>query len=174
MPRLPTSLLRKARAINPLLPPLLGPCRNLESARSELRWLGEFVDGIVKARHTRGGRLAKNGYPRRQAYRSAGDRGHTGRIGSRQSVKIEGVRKGAGKSKDAHTIASRRSGDEGLAKGELLRQLVQRRAKGCPLQYILGTEYFGELEIECKPGVLIPRCVMCVLKKAVQQGLKRT
>jgi methylase of polypeptide subunit release factors len=27
------------------------------------------------------------------------------------------------------------------------------------LQYILGTEFFGDLEIECKPGVLIPRFV---------------
>ena len=41
----------------------------------------------------------------------------------------------------------------------LLQQYVSRRAKGEPLQYILGTEYFGELEIECRPGVLIPRFV---------------
>jgi methylase of polypeptide subunit release factors len=27
------------------------------------------------------------------------------------------------------------------------------------LQYILGTEFFGELEIKCRPGVLIPRWV---------------
>ena len=41
----------------------------------------------------------------------------------------------------------------------LLQQYVSRRAKGEPLQYILGTEFFGELEIECRPGVLIPRFV---------------
>jgi methylase of polypeptide subunit release factors len=40
-----------------------------------------------------------------------------------------------------------------------LRQYVARRAKGEPLQYILGTEFFGDLEIECRPGVLIPRFV---------------
>lgn len=41
--------------------------------------------------------------------------------------------------------------------GRVLQNYVRRRAKGEPLQYILGTEYFGELEIECRPGVLIPR-----------------
>ncbi|ESZ93685.1 hypothetical protein SBOR_5925 [Sclerotinia borealis F-4128] len=38
-----------------------------------------------------------------------------------------------------------------------LLKLCQRRARGEPLQYILGTQPFGELEIKCKPGVLIPR-----------------
>jgi methylase of polypeptide subunit release factors len=43
---------------------------------------------------------------------------------------------------------------------ETRRQLVklcQRRARSEPLQYILGSQPFGELEIKCKPGVLIPR-----------------
>jgi HemK-like putative methylase len=38
-----------------------------------------------------------------------------------------------------------------------LRKLVERRAKGEPLQYILGTQPFGDLDILCKRGVLIPR-----------------
>ncbi|KAH0024629.1 modification methylase HemK, partial [Aureobasidium melanogenum] len=38
-----------------------------------------------------------------------------------------------------------------------LRKLCVDRARGKPLQYIMGTEYFGDLEIACKPGVLIPR-----------------
>jgi HemK-like putative methylase len=38
-----------------------------------------------------------------------------------------------------------------------LRKLVWRRAKGEPLQYILGTQPFGDLDILCKRGVLIPR-----------------
>ena len=38
-----------------------------------------------------------------------------------------------------------------------LRQLCIERARGKPLQYIMGTEYFGDLEIACEPGVLIPR-----------------
>jgi methylase of polypeptide subunit release factors len=41
----------------------------------------------------------------------------------------------------------------------LLQGFVHRRARGEPLQYILGTEFFGELEIKCRPGVLIPRLV---------------
>lgn len=34
---------------------------------------------------------------------------------------------------------------------------VHRRAKGEPLQYILGTQPFGDLQILCREGVLIPR-----------------
>ncbi|KAF2722033.1 modification methylase HemK [Polychaeton citri CBS 116435] len=41
--------------------------------------------------------------------------------------------------------------------GSLLEEFVTRRAQHEPLQYILGSEYFGELEIKCRPGVLIPR-----------------
>lgn len=35
--------------------------------------------------------------------------------------------------------------------------LCAQRARGKPLQYLLGSEYFGDIEILCKPGVLIPR-----------------
>jgi len=38
-----------------------------------------------------------------------------------------------------------------------LRQACLDRARGKPLQYILGSEYFGDLEILCQKGVLIPR-----------------
>lgn len=100
MPRIPISLLRKAYTIDPFLPPLLRPCRDLRAAQNELRWLREHVENVASARRTRGDRLAK---------------------------------------------------------GALLRELVKQRAFGKPLQYILGTEYFGELEIRCRPGVLIPR-----------------
>ena len=44
-----------------------------------------------------------------------------------------------------------------------LSRLVALRAKGTPLQYILGSEWFGDLEIKCKPGVLIPRLVSYLL-----------
>ncbi len=33
------------------------------------------------------------------------------------------------------------------------------RSKGKPLQYILGNQPFGDLDITCRPGVLIPRSV---------------
>ena len=39
----------------------------------------------------------------------------------------------------------------------VLNRQVARRAQGEPLQYILGTEFFGQLELQCRPGVLIPR-----------------
>lgn len=100
MPRISTALLRKARAIDPFLPDLLAPCRDLHTAQNELRWLREHVEKVARARRAKG---------------------------------------------------------DILAKGALLRQLVQQRARGTPLQYLLGTEYFGNLEIRCRRGVLIPR-----------------
>ncbi|KAI4919168.1 hypothetical protein J4E85_009425 [Alternaria conjuncta] len=90
MPRIPTSLIRKARAIDPYLPALLGPCRELQAAQNELRWLREHVDKVAKARRAKG---------------------------------------------------------DTIAKASLLQQLVKDRAAGKPLQYLLGTEYFGDLEI---------------------------
>ncbi|KAH7318523.1 S-adenosyl-L-methionine-dependent methyltransferase [Stachybotrys elegans] len=38
-----------------------------------------------------------------------------------------------------------------------LSALCRKRGRGFPLQYILGTQPFGPLDIKCKPGVLIPR-----------------
>ncbi|KAJ5099146.1 hypothetical protein N7532_006147 [Penicillium argentinense] len=35
--------------------------------------------------------------------------------------------------------------------------MCYRRSRGYPLQYILGDQPFGNLEILCRPGVLIPR-----------------
>lgn len=40
-----------------------------------------------------------------------------------------------------------------------LRSMCRERAKGKPLQYILGDQPFGDLEILCRRGVLIPRFV---------------
>lgn len=36
-------------------------------------------------------------------------------------------------------------------------EAISRRAKHEPLQYILGSQPFGELTIKCRPGTLIPR-----------------
>ncbi|KAK3997613.1 S-adenosyl-L-methionine-dependent methyltransferase [Cladorrhinum sp. PSN332] len=36
-------------------------------------------------------------------------------------------------------------------------QLCEKRSNGTPLQYVLGTQPFGSLEILCRKGVLIPR-----------------
>ena len=42
-----------------------------------------------------------------------------------------------------------------------LVRLCQIRGKGVPLQYVLGTQPFGQLDLKCRPGVLIPRYVSC-------------
>lgn len=39
----------------------------------------------------------------------------------------------------------------------LLLKYCQDRGQGKPLQYILGSEWFGPIELKCQPGVLIPR-----------------
>lgn len=101
MPRIPPTLLRHARRIDRLLPSLLPVCRDLQSSRNELRWLGEHASEVIASQHA----------------------------------------------------------DNSNNKRHLLQHYVNRRAKGEPLQYILGTEFFGDLEIKCRPGVLIPRLV---------------
>lgn len=47
-------------------------------------------------------------------------------------------------------------------KQQLLR-LCKRRQRGEPLQYILGSQPFGDFNIKCRPGVLIPRHVNAVI-----------
>lgn len=42
-------------------------------------------------------------------------------------------------------------------KPRLLKKLCRQRGRGVPLQYVLGTQPFGSLDIRCRPGVLIPR-----------------
>ncbi|USW49518.1 Putative DNA methylase, N-6 adenine-specific, DNA methylase, adenine-specific [Septoria linicola] len=97
MPRIRPRDIWQARAINKALLALLPVCRDIGSARNELRWLKEHA---VAVSHQRTGH---------------------------------------------HSQANVLSG------------LVRRRALGEPLQYILGSEYFGALEIKCRHGVLIPR-----------------
>ncbi|KYK56973.1 Modification methylase HemK [Drechmeria coniospora] len=38
-----------------------------------------------------------------------------------------------------------------------LSRLCRQRGRGVPLQYLLGSQPFGDLDIKCRPGVLIPR-----------------
>lgn len=42
-----------------------------------------------------------------------------------------------------------------------LASLCRRRGKGVPLQYVLGSQPFGNLDLKCRPGVLIPRYFRC-------------
>ena len=43
-----------------------------------------------------------------------------------------------------------------------LHELCRQRATGKPLQYILGSQPFGNLDIHCRRGVLIPRYRRCI------------
>ena len=102
MPRISPSLISRARQRNPLLPLLLGPCRDLDSAQNELRWLREHA-------------LA-------------------------QGNAAEGT-----------------SHEPWQA---CLKRICRERATGRPLQYVIGNQPFGALEILCEEGVLIPRYVV--------------
>lgn len=93
MPRLPPQLLRRAFNTSPELRTLLPACRDLQSAKNELRWIKEHIDATTHADSRRGSLL----------------------------------------------------------------QLCGRRGLGEPLQYVLGSQPFGSLDIKCTPGVLIPR-----------------
>lgn len=53
--------------------------------------------------------------------------------------------------------AARHAAGAAVSHVELLHQLVNRRARGVPLQYLLGSEHFGSVELRCRPGVFIPR-----------------
>jgi methylase of polypeptide subunit release factors len=100
MPRLSRLLLATAWKEDTLLPLLLRSCRDLESARRELRWLKEHAIKITTKRNVEGD------FSRWQ---------------------------------------------------KVLDRLCVERSRGRPLQYLLGSEFFGPIEIACKPGVLIPR-----------------
>ncbi|XXH00557.1 hypothetical protein Hte_006905 [Hypoxylon texense] len=107
MPRLPPSLVRRAHSISPHLAALLPVCRDLASARNELRWIREHVADLSRSR---------------TAYASP-----------RASQPLDQVQ------------------------NTWLARLCHRRGAGVPLQYILGSQPFGDLDIQCRPGVLIPR-----------------
>lgn len=42
-----------------------------------------------------------------------------------------------------------------------LASLCRQRGRGVPLQYVLGSQPFGNLDLKCRPGVLIPRYFRC-------------
>ena len=100
MPRISPALIRQARQYHAFLPPLLGPCRDLESAKNELGWLHQEA-------------VAATGY----------------RYGGKPDPRIKTV----------------------------LRKYVLQRAKGVPLQYVIGYQPLGNVKILCRKGVFIPR-----------------
>ena len=65
--------------------------------------------------------------------------------------------------------------DRPLSLGELdrMHKAVVRRAKGEPLQYIVGRTAFRFIEVDCEPGVLIPRPETELLVDQVLEFLDR-
>ncbi|KAL9617940.1 MAG: hypothetical protein Q9160_007306 [Pyrenula sp. 1 TL-2023] len=129
MPRISRRLLRQAQAISPLLALLLRPCRNLRLAYNELRWLKEHA-------------LREPQKLRLQASASKPEHNRT-----RERRKLRRYHNTNGATEAVAAPGWR----------TLLARHVSRRARGEPLQYIIGTQPFGELDILCRPGVLIPR-----------------
>ncbi|OAP65703.1 hypothetical protein AYL99_01675 [Fonsecaea erecta] len=186
MPRLPPALIRQASSQNPLLALLLRVCRDLPSARNELRWLQEHARDVVKA-----GRYASHedppppdvpGLNPAEETRSC-DQRVAERDGIMQTPQDVPNWKAIGRRRmrkeatiPAQTeqsiarpprFAKRRLwNDEGLINSEadehaqvqkILSQNVVKRSKGMPLQYIIGNQPFGNLDILCRRRVLIPR-----------------
>ncbi|EFX04663.1 mitochondrial n-glutamine methyltransferase mtq1 [Grosmannia clavigera kw1407] len=54
-----------------------------------------------------------------------------------------------------HVAVSRADG--GQPRRAIVQRLCRRRGRGEPLQYVLGTQPFGPLDLLCRRGVLIPR-----------------
>ncbi|CZR60279.1 uncharacterized protein PAC_10175 [Phialocephala subalpina] len=56
-----------------------------------------------------------------------------------------------------HVSATAKPSLSPQSKRKCLLQLCIRRSRAEPLQYILGSQPFGDLDIKCRPGILIPR-----------------
>jgi len=112
MPRLAPRLIWYCRQrVSPHAALILPVCRDLESAKNEVRWMREHL----------------------LEQQDAG-------------LSTEG----------ASSLSGKKLKNEEQIEIELFR-LCKERAKGVPLQYVLGSQPFGELEVRCKKGVLIPR-----------------
>lgn len=123
MPRLPRGRIVSPFSTSHALKLLLRECRDLNSARNELRWLREHAQSL-----NHGKRNYFTGKELRWLREHA------------QCLTQE--------EKDYCDVPEWH---------ETLKKMVEQRARGRPLQYILGTQPFGDLEILCRPGVLIPR-----------------
>jgi HemK-like putative methylase len=77
---------------------------------------------------------------------------HAARLNFQSVSEIERQNKGF-----ADVELRRKLSQHATGKVSALEALVRRRASGEPLQYIIGNQPFGELDIICEPNVLIPR-----------------
>ena len=117
MPRLAPRFVAAARREHPHLATLLRECRDLPSARNELRWLRAHAKERVTAKAPPSALPVTQDRKRRRVSQTRFPPGWR----------------------------------------TLLADLVQRRAYGEPLQYLIGDAPFGPLEMLCRKGVLIPR-----------------
>ncbi|KIW89700.1 uncharacterized protein Z519_09856 [Cladophialophora bantiana CBS 173.52] len=209
MPRLPPALIRQATSQNPLLTLLLRVCRDLPSARNELRWLQEHARDVVNTKRYASHEASSSVLPASTAQgESVPIRKHeakkltvrkvkvltertrirTYNVGKISSLRAEGPRPSIRKvpTQNKHDsvrafkpakirtwhddgvreLRLRSQSDEVLVTGEsnehvqvqkILAENVGKRSKGMPLQYIIGNQPFGNLDILCQRRVLIPR-----------------
>ncbi|KAI0392846.1 hypothetical protein F5Y17DRAFT_434908 [Xylariaceae sp. FL0594] len=150
MPRLPPSLFRRAWTISPHLATLLPACRTLESAGNELRWIREYVrDSLASSLSSSSlEREAEEG--KSAAGIGGGKRRRRGRSGLGH-----GICHSPGKVKSR--IPHHNHNSSAFEENEKVKNLVARRGRGEPLQYVLGSQPFADLDILCEKGVLIPR-----------------
>ncbi|KAI1305636.1 S-adenosyl-L-methionine-dependent methyltransferase [Xylaria venustula] len=159
MPRLAPSLFRRAGSISPHLATLLPACRTIVSAQTELRWIRRHVldityppSGSQHYNHDNNDREKRTVCrPKRENPPPRRRRGIRIRAGQQCLMTTT---PSAGGSKNGRGKRSMARDDE---TEDLLARLVARRGAGEPLQYVLGTQPFGDLEMLCAKGVLIPR-----------------
>ena len=58
------------------------------------------------------------------------------------------------------------------AQNDHLSSLVAKRARGVPMQYLLRSEYFGDLKLKCKKRVLIPRYARSIIILNVSEAIE--
>ncbi|RYP31787.1 hypothetical protein DL767_005565 [Monosporascus sp. MG133] len=120
MPRLPPRLIWRAHRISPHLAALLPACRDLASARNELRWIREHVSSSSSTPNTTTTTTTQ-------------------------------------KDNSSSTVQQQQQQQKTGEEARVVARLCRHRGRGVPLQYVLGSQPFGPLDIRCRPGVLIPR-----------------
>ncbi|PYI15787.1 S-adenosyl-L-methionine-dependent methyltransferase [Aspergillus japonicus CBS 114.51] len=137
MPRLSTRTILEAYQQDALLPLLLRECRTIDSARSELRWLRQHAIDLTQLRK-------EQRYQHLQHLQQARKSGQEHAPTTKQPHR-----------KPTHHQPPENAPPKGWRR--TLRTLCHARARGTPLQYLLGDQPFGDLTILCQKGVLIPR-----------------
>ncbi|KAI0490462.1 S-adenosyl-L-methionine-dependent methyltransferase [Xylaria cf. heliscus] len=138
--RLAPVLFRNAKKVSRHVAKLLPVCRTIDSAKAELRWIRQHVkENPHEAAFVNNSRIDAP-WPPKNRRRGESWLARKARLGKiKIKIKIKTQASGIAKEEDR------------------VSRLVARRSTGRPLQYVLGTQPFGDLEILCGRGVLIPR-----------------